>query len=120
MLKIRKMQDCRSQGQRPVKYTYMRLCLQLGAPVMRTTEDTFMQVLEEALTTLYGLIGGALLIDLIEFKALTGVATLRCRKGDVQRIWAAATFVTKFNNVPCRLKVLEASPSLVPDTELEK
>ncbi|KAH9296064.1 hypothetical protein KI387_039652 [Taxus chinensis] len=114
------MQDGRSQGQRAVKHIYMRLCLQLGAPVMRSTKDTFLQVLEEALTSLYGLVGGALLIDLIDFKALTGIATLRCRKGDVQRIWAAATFVTKFNNVPCRLKVLEASPSLVPDAGLEK
>eukprot|EP01018_Ginkgo_biloba_P038860 Gb_39113 [translate_table: standard] len=53
---------------------------QLDSPAMRITEDTVLQVLEDALTKLYGLVGGALLMDLIDFKEETGTVTLRCRK----------------------------------------
>lgn len=114
------MQDWKSGCQRPVKHTFMRLCLQLKSPILRTTQEAFLNVLEESLTNLYGLVGGALLIDLIDFNAETGSATLRCRKSDEQLIWAAAAFVSKFNNVPCQLKVLEVSPTLLPRVELDE
>ena len=56
---------------------------QLNSPILRTTKDALLKVLEEALTNLYGIVGGALLIDLIDFKVETGIATLRCRKRSV-------------------------------------
>lgn len=114
------MQDWKSRCQRPVKHTFMRLCLQFNSPVLRGSKDALLKVLEDALTNLYGLVGGALLIDLIDFKVETGIATLRCRKSDEQLIWAAAAFVAKFNDVPCQLKVLEVSPTLVPHVELDE
>nr|ADE77252.1 unknown [Picea sitchensis] len=114
------MKDWKSRCQRPVKHTFMRLCLHLNSRILRPTKDALLLVLEEALTNLYGLVGGALLIDLIDFNVETGIATLRCRKSDERLIWAAAAFVTKFNDAPCQLKVLEVSPTLVPHVELDE
>jgi hypothetical protein len=50
----------------------------LGASSIKATQDVFQEVLDAALTGLYGIIGGALVWELIDFQKDKQTAIVRC------------------------------------------
>ena len=52
----------------------------LDSSKLKSTEDLFAEALDTALTTLYGVIGGALNWDLVEFQKDNCIATIQCQK----------------------------------------
>jgi RNase P/RNase MRP subunit POP5 len=50
----------------------------LGTPSIKATQDVFQEVLDAALTGLYGIIGGALVWELIDFQKDKQTAIVRC------------------------------------------
>ncbi|KAG0599832.1 hypothetical protein M758_12G181700 [Ceratodon purpureus] len=107
------------RGRRKLGDTYIRINLTLDASKLKLSENLFTEALDTALTTLYGLIGGALNWDLVEFQKKDSIATIRCQKSDEERIWAAASFLTQLRGSSCRLQVLESSPSFLSASALD-
>ncbi|KAG0582046.1 hypothetical protein M758_3G028700 [Ceratodon purpureus] len=112
------MPASKSRGRRKLGHSFIRLNLILDSSKLKSTEDLFAEALDTALTTLYGVIGGALNWDLVEFQKNSCIAIIQCQKSDEERIWAAASFLTQLKGSSCRLRVLESSPSLLPAFDL--
>jgi RNase P/RNase MRP subunit POP5 len=100
--------------------TSICLTLVLGASSIKATQDVFQEVLDAALTGLYGIIGGALVWELIDFQKDKQTAIVRCYQADQQRICAAAAFMTQFKGLPCRLQVLQTSPALLQQSSMDQ
>lgn len=113
------MPASKSRGRRKLGCTLIRLNLILDSSKLKSSEDLFTEALNTVLTTLYGVIGGAFSWDLVEFDSKASIGSIRCQKSDEERICAAASFLTQIKGFPCRLEVLESSPSLLPTFDLD-
>lgn len=72
----------------------------------------FKLLLTQALQTLFGEVGAAMQVDLLDFDEPKQEAVLRLPSESRTRLWSALTLVTEFEKRPCRVRVLAVAGSL--------
>ncbi|GLC65867.1 Ribonuclease P protein subunit p14 [Pleodorina starrii] len=75
------------------------------------SEQLFKDILTQALTDLYGIIGGAVVFSLLELQGCSAI--VRVDKRDADKVWAAAAFATQYGEHDIRLTVTRSSPFLI-------
>ncbi|GIL74556.1 hypothetical protein Vretimale_2259 [Volvox reticuliferus] len=81
------------------------------AATATVTEQLFRNILQEALTELYGFIGGA--VNFVVLQVQGWSAIVRVDKRDADKLWAAAVFATKYGSAKVEVTVNRASPFLI-------
>ncbi|GIL48439.1 hypothetical protein Vafri_4956 [Volvox africanus] len=81
------------------------------AATIKMTEQLFRNILQEALTEVYGLIGGA--VNFMVFQVQGCSAIVRVDKRDADKLWAAAVFANKHGLAEVEVTVNRASPFLI-------
>ena len=79
---------------------------------IQLTPARFRAVLLQAMRTLFGEVGAAMQVDVLEFDQPKQQAVLRLPADGVTRLWSALTLVTEFDKQPCRVRVLTVASSL--------
>ncbi|KAG2427411.1 hypothetical protein HXX76_012347 [Chlamydomonas incerta] len=75
------------------------------------TEQLFKDVLTRALTDLYGVVGGAVPFTLLHLEGGAGI--VRVARSDVDKLWAAASFATCYDQHELRLTPRRSSAFLL-------
>ncbi|GLI69357.1 hypothetical protein VaNZ11_013945 [Volvox africanus] len=81
------------------------------AATVTMTEQLFKSILQEALTDVYGLIGGAVNFVVLQVQGCSAI--VRAHERDAHKLWAAAVFATKLGSAKVEVTVNRASPFLM-------
>ncbi|KAL2635849.1 hypothetical protein R1flu_007328 [Riccia fluitans] len=100
-------------------YKFLSVSLSRSHGGLNVTEQIILEMLDAALTGMYGVIGGAIPYDLVFFGEESRTAIIRCKQRDQARICAATSFLTSYKGSSFQLQVLECSPSVEPSGNLQ-
>ncbi|GFR41719.1 hypothetical protein Agub_g2470 [Astrephomene gubernaculifera] len=75
------------------------------------SEQLFRDVLTQALTELFGFVGGAVVFSILQLRDSSAI--VRVDKRDADKIWAAAAFATSYGGHDIRLAASRSSPFLM-------
>tara|TARA_B110001452_G_scaffold235185_1_gene213854 strand:+ start:1200 stop:1577 length:378 start_codon:yes stop_codon:yes gene_type:complete len=92
--------------------SYVRCDVAVDDGRIQLTPVRFRAVLLQAMRTLFGEVGAAMQVDVLEFDEPRQHAVLRVPADGVTRLWSALTLVTEFDKKPCRVRVLTVAGSL--------
>jgi hypothetical protein len=92
----------------PCPYTYARVAATFAESDAAVTETLLRAMIASALSSLFGVMGGALPVELLHVRPSDGVGIVRVPAADFPKLHAALTCLTEYDGHECRL-LLEAS-----------
>lgn len=93
-------------------YVYAKLSASFVGAAPGATEALFRGMINAALRELFGAIGGAVPLDVLQLSEAEGVGIVRVAAPDFGRLQAALTCMTEYDGHECRLQLLASSPFL--------
>eukprot|EP00123_Amoebidium_parasiticum_P000981 comp11943_c0_seq1/m.6615 comp11943_c0_seq1/g.6615 ORF comp11943_c0_seq1/g.6615 comp11943_c0_seq1/m.6615 type:complete len:119 (-) comp11943_c0_seq1:272-628(-) len=99
-------------SQKP-RYFYLLVRIEFDRPITNFSEVLVRNMSVQALLTLFGQAGAAIIVDVLRVDEDTGECILRAPAEDIVRVWSSLTVLAEYNKVPCRIDVLQASAYLM-------
>ncbi|KAI9318562.1 hypothetical protein BX666DRAFT_1929345 [Dichotomocladium elegans] len=79
-----------------------------------TTELTFRMCIQQALQSLFGLAGAAIIVDVLDWNEKTNVGFIRVNQSELVTVWNALMLHQfRISDMPCIVEVLGSSASLL-------
>jgi ribonuclease P protein subunit RPP14 len=94
-------------------YYYLDVSLETKSPPELLLPTYFKGKIDQSLQTIFGEIGGHTTVDVLKFDQINQRAILRVPDAYYVKLRAALSLIASFQEIPCCIKVIAASPVLL-------
>jgi len=99
------------------QFFYLRLKIDFSKeddlPPVEIDSVTFTSLMAQALGSLHGKIGSAIIVDVIKFDPVSMEVIVRVKERGLVKLWSALTLLSYYRDRKCAIKVIQVSPHLL-------
>jgi len=99
------------------QFFYLRLKIDFSKeddlPPVEMDSVAFTSLMAQALGSLHGKIGSAIIVDVIKFDPVSMEVIVRVKERGLVKLWSALTLLSYYRDRKCAIKVIQVSPHLL-------